>query len=282
MNLRSLRQERGLSQAALAEQLGTTQQTVARWEAGKSQISIVQLRALAVVLNSSIASILGETETAPRRTRPARRAVAALLDDRPFGTLTLEFLGHSRSHPIARGPSDALNADLAARDPGQVVAATTTEWLVTATLDGRRILINPLHLNTLRMLADSDRHPIPEYLPRPVQEALSRWPQPDLPDALRRECESLMAKLGDQIATRASRLDVIFADGREYSLPMNSANAAEIESLEQERAAIARAAYLRLLHDDGQHHFTNLDHVALIDAPLAPGHGDPDRPANPE
>ncbi|MDF3604845.1 helix-turn-helix transcriptional regulator [Paracoccus sp. DMF-8] len=265
MNLRSLRLERGLSQAALAERIGTTQQTVARWETGKSQVSIAQLRALAVALDSSIAAILGET--GPAR-RPARRTAAALPDDRPFGTLTLEFPGHSRSHPIARGALDALSADLAARDPGQGGAATTTEWLVTATLDGRRIFINPLHLTTLRMLAHSDRHPIPEYLPCPVQEALCRWPQADLPDTLRRECESAIARLGDQIATQARRLAVIFADGRQDALPMNCANAAVIASLEQERAAIARACYLRLLHDDGQHHFANLDHVALIDAPL--------------
>lgn len=271
MNLRSLRLERGLSQAALAERIGTTQQTIARWETGKSQINIMQLRTLAAVLGSSVAAILDETAPGARHSRLPRQDPAALLDDRPFGTLTLEFQGRSRSHPIARAASEALGADLATRDPARGAPPTTTAWLIAVTLDGRQILINPLHLDTLRIFAESPDHPLPDYLPRPVQQALCRWPATDLPGDMpgdvHRQCEAAIARHGDQLAVRARRLDVVLADGRSYSLPMNRANTAEVEALEQSRASIARAAYLCLLHDDGQHHFANLDHVALIDAP---------------
>lgn len=252
MNLRSLRLERGLSQAALAEQIGTTQQTIARWETGKSQINIVQLRTLAAVLGSSVAAILGEAEPAARRSRLPRHDPAALLDDRPFGTLTLEFQGHRRRHPIARGAADALCADLATYEPGRGALLSTTQWLIAVTLDGRQIFINPLHLDTLRIYAESPDHPLP-----------------DQTGDLYRHGESAAAPQGDEVTARAHSLGVILTDGRAYHLPMNRANAAEVAALEQARATIVRATYLRLQHEDGQQHFANLDHVAMIDVPTA-------------
>ncbi len=54
----SLRKEAGLSQEALAEQLGVSRQAIGKWESGNSLPSIENLKELAVCLNVSVDEIL--------------------------------------------------------------------------------------------------------------------------------------------------------------------------------------------------------------------------------
>lgn len=58
-NLRRLRQERGLTQSALAEQLGVSDRAVSRWERGFSCPDVSLLPRLALLLDTSVDALLG-------------------------------------------------------------------------------------------------------------------------------------------------------------------------------------------------------------------------------
>lgn len=58
-----LRQEKGLSQEAVAEQVFVTRQAVSRWESGETLPSVETLRRLSALFDVSINTLLG----APRR-----------------------------------------------------------------------------------------------------------------------------------------------------------------------------------------------------------------------
>ena len=56
--LRELRESLRLTQEELAKSLNTTQQTIARWESGKSQPNISALKDLAVIFGTSVDDLL--------------------------------------------------------------------------------------------------------------------------------------------------------------------------------------------------------------------------------
>ena len=57
--LKSLRQERNLSQAELAEVLGTTRQQVGKWELGIQMMGVDKYIKLAIYYNVSLDYLLG-------------------------------------------------------------------------------------------------------------------------------------------------------------------------------------------------------------------------------
>lgn len=61
-NLKVLRQERGWSQQALADQLGVTSHTVMRWEAGSNSPQLKDVRKLAAFFQVSVSYLIGEAE----------------------------------------------------------------------------------------------------------------------------------------------------------------------------------------------------------------------------
>ncbi len=58
-NIRTLREERGLSQQQLADELGTTQQTIGRWETGRVDPPIAALVRLAAFFETTVDDVLG-------------------------------------------------------------------------------------------------------------------------------------------------------------------------------------------------------------------------------
>lgn len=62
-NIAALRKARGMSQQALAEQLFVTRQTISKWEKGLSVPDAEALIRLADALDTTVQSLLGQTET---------------------------------------------------------------------------------------------------------------------------------------------------------------------------------------------------------------------------
>ncbi|MBJ6987080.1 helix-turn-helix transcriptional regulator [Devosia sp. MC521] len=58
--IRKMRTDRGLSQKQLADMLGTTQQTVGRWETEKVQPSVASLREMAEIFGCHVSDLLDE------------------------------------------------------------------------------------------------------------------------------------------------------------------------------------------------------------------------------
>lgn len=68
LNVKSLREARGLSQAALAELLHVRQATVSEWETGrKRRLDLDLLERLADVFGVAPAALLGWQSSAPQR-----------------------------------------------------------------------------------------------------------------------------------------------------------------------------------------------------------------------
>ncbi len=63
-NLKKIREDRGMSQAELAKLMGTTNQTISRWERGERGITLETLDKLSSALRTTIAQILGLTGSA--------------------------------------------------------------------------------------------------------------------------------------------------------------------------------------------------------------------------
>ncbi len=61
-NLKALRSEKGVSQAALAQAIGVTQQCVSEWENLKTEPTLTILCALADYFGTSIDVLCGRTE----------------------------------------------------------------------------------------------------------------------------------------------------------------------------------------------------------------------------
>mgnify|MGYP000513035659 CR=1 FL=1 len=59
--LKALRNEKNISQASLADQLGLSQQAIAKWETGKSEPDTDLLNRLALFYNVSVDYLLGRT-----------------------------------------------------------------------------------------------------------------------------------------------------------------------------------------------------------------------------
>lgn len=62
--LRALRQESGLTQVQVAEQLGVPQSFVSKYESGERRLDVVELRHVAEVLGISVREVLDRTEAA--------------------------------------------------------------------------------------------------------------------------------------------------------------------------------------------------------------------------
>jgi len=61
--LKALRSEMGITQSTVATEMGTTKQTVSRWERGDIEPSNAALYALADYFNVSTDYLLGRTDT---------------------------------------------------------------------------------------------------------------------------------------------------------------------------------------------------------------------------
>ena len=61
VHLKSLREEAGLTQAQLAEKLGTTQRKISYWESGKIEPDLATLWSIADFFELSIDELLGRT-----------------------------------------------------------------------------------------------------------------------------------------------------------------------------------------------------------------------------
>ncbi|MBN3053786.1 helix-turn-helix domain-containing protein [Pectobacterium brasiliense] len=65
----TLRKERGITQAELAEKLGVSQQTVQAWEAGRRRIKVSSLPSVAQIFSVSLEEVFGGAPEPARRKR---------------------------------------------------------------------------------------------------------------------------------------------------------------------------------------------------------------------
>ena len=91
-NIKSYRKKNGLSQEDLANKLNVVRQTVSKWETGLSVPDAEMLIRLAEVLNTSVNSLLGETE----ESEPEKISLTEL--SQKLELLTVQFADHNEKH----------------------------------------------------------------------------------------------------------------------------------------------------------------------------------------
>jgi transcriptional regulator with XRE-family HTH domain len=148
--LKELRVVQGLTQAELAKRIGTTQQSIARWEAGTSTPTIHSLDILAYALKTTISHLLGQRGL-------ARGPEADNEEDGEkgvfWGHLGLLLRGTSKSkwYPIA----DQTYRRLWSAMRNLEIDDDQNYWLVCETLNNRMLAFKPDAIERIWLLDDA-------------------------------------------------------------------------------------------------------------------------------
>ena len=153
--LKDLRGKFRLTQAELAERLGVSQQTVARWERGGAEPSLAALRDLATLLGTSVDDLV-EFEATGHRVTSQRYWVLGEKEvmDGFWGHLGLLLPGKESCqwYPITIGECRRISSNLE-------VDLESGTWLVVTTLNNRALVINPDAVLRIRLLDDAADQP---------------------------------------------------------------------------------------------------------------------------
>lgn len=171
MDLKRARAELRVTQQVIAEHIGVSQQTIARWESGKSAIPAKYLKDLAILFGCSVSDLLDKGRKTLRSENDS---------DLPFGTLHIRFprlidqpirqpggddkeaiVDDSRSDryfPITDGERQRLAAIL---DKGGV-SSERIGWLSFTSLDNRLVFINAREVERIALISD-DAEAMPSY-----------------------------------------------------------------------------------------------------------------------
>ena len=146
-NLKNLREASGNTQAQIAAMLGTTQQTYARWEAGKVSPPIPALRELALIFSTTVDHLLGR---GPSKAPSTRYHLIAGDADGFWGHLGLLLPGssHTKWYPITAGEASNIRRRIAA-------GYNVDDWIVAHTLNNRVLIFTPKKMLRVQLLEDA-------------------------------------------------------------------------------------------------------------------------------
>ena len=168
LRIKYLRSSINMTQASLAEMLGVTQQTVSRWEEGKSEPNIAALRDLAMVFGCSVGDLIEITEQ--YRPRSARFHWTSRALDGFWGHFGVRLDGddHTRWFPVSGDDSKRIRENLSSYGLGP--------WITVWTLNNRVLLVN--RDNVCRVLLVDDDCDAPEDWDNEDQELGFREGEP--------------------------------------------------------------------------------------------------------
>jgi transcriptional regulator with XRE-family HTH domain len=152
-NLKELREQANLTQKAVAEALGTTQQTYQRWEKGVSRPPIDALQSLAILLKVPLKAILGTPDGTSMGFDAHNHIITG--DETGFwGHIGLQFAGEvtSRWYPISARESMRVSAVLSSCDDPDAV-------LSLSTLNNRVLVFKPAALSRIWLLDEACDEP---------------------------------------------------------------------------------------------------------------------------
>lgn len=140
--LKTRREELGMTQKGLAEYLGVSQQTIARWESS-NQIPTKHLRDVVVKLGMSVGDFIKD-QSAPRNTP------TMLIPEAPFGTLELSIAGQTKCYPTGWSQVGTAFESL------ESTLNSADSWIQVETLDQRVLYINAQSIDAVRWVDDAD------------------------------------------------------------------------------------------------------------------------------
>ncbi len=134
--LRKLRTAAKYTQEDLAGMLKVSQQTIARWEAGKVEPNIAALRDIAVIFGTSVDDLLDiEKNRIDKITTNRYHIFGGKTSDGFWGYLGLLLPGHEKTkwYPITLSEADRISSRLSDQNEDH-------DWFVTSTLNNRMLV----------------------------------------------------------------------------------------------------------------------------------------------
>jgi transcriptional regulator with XRE-family HTH domain len=272
--LKELRSRYGLKQKDVAEKLGTTQQTIARWETGQTAIPVAQLKDLAALFSCSVDELLGF------ELHPTERTGAAFGradHQRPFGTLRVGFGFGSRAYPIDEQQRDYVVEKLR---PGFDLDGHKG-WLQFGTLDNRLVFLNPAYLADVALVSD-DKEQMPYWASPQTYQNLTRGvPVRQLGPIVIEEREQVIRSLfdkdgNDEVTSEEeeraemamNQATVFYPDGRTSAHFLTDETTTDFNNLSMNVDDVGRNAFIAVGEEGSDLHFINLSAVAAIEVPL--------------
>ncbi|WP_186828382.1 helix-turn-helix transcriptional regulator [Pseudomonas chlororaphis] len=151
--LKELRKALGLTQAALADHLNVSQQTVARWERGDAEPNFAMLRDIAMLMGTSVDDLLeysvGRAKIPSQHWSPQDEDI-----DGFWGHIGLLPPGRTKSlwYPITENECERVSRIISERD-------SFSGWLLLTTLNNKALIVNPDLLQRIRLLDDAADEP---------------------------------------------------------------------------------------------------------------------------
>lgn len=267
--LKRIRTSRGLTQQQLAEALKTTQQTIARWEQGKNDIPVTQLKELALFFHVSVDTVLG-IKTPHEKQAKSPFAFDSGETAVPYGTLQLTLATAQFAYPIDERARKSLLHQL--DDMGVQGDGSRHPWIYCWSLDNRIVFANPECLRQIDLVGD-DVQAMPSFEHPEVYQALEDWELSDyeIGEGVAARCNELFESMGEEnVLRQATHAHVLSRDGEETWHDMAEPDDARgYWSLELEAFTdIPRNRFFRVESEGGyRDRFINLSQVSLLELP---------------
>ena len=173
MKLKKIRKDLGITQRALAIQLETTQQTVARWESGKTRLNLDQIFRICDVLECSHTDLVDLRGL--ERTQTRNRNRLSISDTELWGVLEFATIRDTHKFPITATEKKRVSKQLKQRGPGFQGSEMCDSmfWLNLRTLNNKHIFINSRYIRSISLNKKSKQE-APSYQSPEVYEALFR------------------------------------------------------------------------------------------------------------
>ncbi|WP_323032415.1 helix-turn-helix transcriptional regulator [Paracoccus sp. (in: a-proteobacteria)] len=148
-NLKALRERSGLTQAELAQRVGTTQQTIARWEAGKAEPNLAALRDLAICLGTTVDGLIGRTPAIELQTTDPFAWISGE-ESGYWGNIGLRLpqASFSRWYPITTATMRRLFSALQ--------SVTADNWISFQTLNNKMVCCRPASVKAFTFLDEAE------------------------------------------------------------------------------------------------------------------------------
>jgi transcriptional regulator with XRE-family HTH domain len=259
-----------MTQSQLARELRTTQQTIARWESGQTDIPLGHLKDIAVFFGRSVDDLLGVKHPPRQRRAGAAPPTSTLL----FGSLKVRFAFAEREYPIDRGEEERLRRSSQRLD----ISAANGPWFEFVAMDNRLVFLNLDGIHTLELISD-DAEGAPFFASRETYRSFfGLTPSEEIGPLIAEEREELIRRLAPDEPDAAvaqqkahaelESLRIVFLDGKTEVFPMSDAAATSVQVL-QNSPEVGRNALLAVDEEGNEVlRAVNLSRVAVIEVPL--------------
>ncbi|MDJ0621043.1 MAG: helix-turn-helix transcriptional regulator [Calothrix sp. MO_192.B10] len=171
-----MRQRHKLTQAALADKLGTTQQTIQRWETNKTSIPSKALKELAIVFDCSVDELLGIAEYSRTRystwflTKSEKKGRRKLVGYYGGVYLTLQGVPKIQNYPIDDIAAKTIKNSFPVLENGSL----GLPWMCFETMDNRILFVNLKAVKVAEVYTD-DYECAPAFEHPEVYRFLTEW-----------------------------------------------------------------------------------------------------------